>query len=104
LIGNDEVLHTVKEERNILHVIHGRKTNRIAHILRRNCLLKHIIEGKIQGKISVTGRQGRRLKQLMDDLKEARGNWKFKGETRNRTMWRTGYGRGCGRAIRMAGE
>jgi hypothetical protein len=90
LVGNDDVLHTVKEERNVLHVVRGRKTNRIGHILRRNCLLKHIIEGKIKGKISVTGRQGRRLKQLMDDLKEARGNWKFKEETRIRTIWRTG--------------
>jgi len=101
LIGNDEVLHSVKEERNIPHVIQGRKTNRIAHILRRNCLLKHTIERKIQGKISVTGTQGRRLKQLMDELKEARGNWKFKEETRNRTMWRTGFKIGRGRAVRM---
>ena len=52
----------------------------------------------------MTGRQGRRLKQLMDDLKEARGNWKFKEETRSRTMWRTGFGRGCGHAGRMTTE
>jgi hypothetical protein len=34
----------------------------------RNCLLKHIIEGKKD----VTIRQGRRGRQLMDDLKEIR--------------------------------
>jgi len=27
-----------------------RKINRIGHILRRNCLLKHVIEGKIERK------------------------------------------------------
>jgi hypothetical protein len=32
-----------------LHTIRGRKANWIGHILRRNCLLSHIIEGKIIG-------------------------------------------------------
>ena len=38
------VLHSVKEDTNILHTINSRKTQWIGHILRRNCLLKHIIE------------------------------------------------------------
>jgi len=38
--------------------------------LRRNCFLKHVIEEKIEGSIEVTGRRGRRRKQLLDDLKE----------------------------------
>jgi len=37
--------------------------------LGRNCLLKHVIEGKIEGRIRVTGRRGRRNKQLLSDLK-----------------------------------
>jgi hypothetical protein len=60
----------VKEERNILHTIKRRKANWICHILRRNCLLKHVIEGKLEGRIEITGRQGRRHKQLLDDLRE----------------------------------
>jgi hypothetical protein len=44
-INNEAVLHRVKEERNILHTVRRRKANWIGHILRRNCLLKHIIEG-----------------------------------------------------------
>jgi hypothetical protein len=32
----------VKEERNIVHTIKRRKANWIGHILRRNCLLKHV--------------------------------------------------------------
>ena len=53
---NEEVLHRVKEERNIIHTVKRRKANWIGHILRRNCLMKHIIEGKIEGGIEVTGR------------------------------------------------
>jgi len=48
-------------------------TNWFGHILRRDCLLKHIIEGKIEGRKGVTGRRGRRRKQLLDDLKGKRG-------------------------------
>jgi hypothetical protein len=70
------VLQRVKEERNIIQNIKRRKANWIGHILRRNCLLKHVIKGKIEGRIEVTGRQGRRRKQLLDDLKEKRGYWK----------------------------
>jgi hypothetical protein len=43
----NEVLHRVKEERNIVHTIKRRKANWIGYILRRNCLLKHVIEGKL---------------------------------------------------------
>jgi hypothetical protein len=69
-VSNEEVLHRVKEERNILHTIKRRKTNWIGHILRRNCLLKHVIEGKLEGRNE--GRRGRRRNQLLDDLKEKR--------------------------------
>jgi len=48
--------------------------------LRRNFLLNHVIEGKLHGKIEVTERQGRRPKQLLDDLwkRQESGNWKWK--------------------------
>jgi uncharacterized protein Veg len=42
--------------------------------LRRNWLIKYVIEGRIQDRIQVKGRGGRRRrKQLLDDLKEATG-------------------------------
>jgi hypothetical protein len=44
---NGEVLHSVKV-RNILHAIKIRKVNWAGYILRRNCLLKSVIEGKIE--------------------------------------------------------
>jgi hypothetical protein len=50
---NEEVLLRVKEQRNILHEIRKRKANWIGHILRGNCLLQRVIEGKIQGGIEV---------------------------------------------------
>jgi hypothetical protein len=74
---NEKVLHRLKKEWNILHTIKV-KSNWIGRILRRNCFLKRVIEGKIEGRIEVTGRRGRRRKQLLDDLKETRGYWKFK--------------------------
>jgi len=49
-VRNEEVLLTVNEQRNILHEIRKRKANCIGHILRRNCLLQHVIEGKMKGR------------------------------------------------------
>jgi hypothetical protein len=72
-VRNEEVLFRVKEKRNILHEIRKRKANWIGHILRRNCLLQRVIEGKKQGGIEVTGRQERRRRKLLDNLKERRG-------------------------------
>jgi hypothetical protein len=46
-VRNEEVLQTVKEERNIIHTIKRRKANWSGHILCRNFLQKHVIEGKI---------------------------------------------------------
>jgi hypothetical protein len=43
-------LKRAKENRNFLHTVKQRKANWIGHILRRNCLLKHAIEGKIKGR------------------------------------------------------
>jgi hypothetical protein len=43
----NETLESVEEVRNILQTVKRRKANMIGHILRRNCLLKHVIAGKI---------------------------------------------------------
>jgi hypothetical protein len=75
-VRNEEVSHRVKEETSILHTIKRRKPNWIGHILHRTCLLKHVIAGRIETEIEVTGRQGRRRKQLLDDFgkRENTGN------------------------------
>jgi hypothetical protein len=55
-VRNDEVLLRIQEERNILHTLNISKTNRIGHIFRRNCNIKHVIEGKIEGRIECDGK------------------------------------------------
>jgi hypothetical protein len=49
-VQNEEVLQRATEDKNILYIIRRRKANWIDHILYRNCLLKHVIEGKIEGR------------------------------------------------------
>ena len=87
-VRNEEVLLTVNEQRNILHEIRKRKANWIGHILRRKCLLKHVIEGKIKGEMEMTRRRGRRRKKLLYDLKDRRGHSHLKEDALNRTVWR----------------
>ena len=69
------------------------------HTLHCNCLLKHVIEGKIER----TGRRGRRRKQLLDELSEKRRHCKSKEEALRvyRTVWRTGFGNGCVPVLRQ---
>jgi hypothetical protein len=85
---------------NILHEIRKRKANWIGHILRRNCILQRVTEGKIQGGIEVTGRQVRRCRKLLDDLKKRRGYSHLKEEALDRTMWRSRFGRVFGPVVR----
>ena len=44
----------------------------------------------------MTGRRGRRRKQLLDDFKEKRGYFKLKAEALTRTLWRTRFGTAFG--------
>jgi hypothetical protein len=67
-----------------------RKANWIGHILRRNCLLKQFMRGKIEG----TGRQGRRCKKLVKGLSEKRRYRNLKTEKLNCTRWRSRFGGG----------
>ena len=67
-VRNEELFDRVKEERSILQTTKRKKIKGIGHILRRNRLSKHVIEGKIE----VKGGRGRRRKQLLDHVKETR--------------------------------
>jgi hypothetical protein len=92
-VRNEYVLLRVKEQMSILHEIRKRKAKWIGHILRRNCLLQRVTEGKIKGGIEVKGRQRRKRRKLLDDLEERRGYSHLKEEALNRTMWRARFGR-----------
>jgi hypothetical protein len=72
--------------------------------LRRNSILKHVIEGNIEGRIDVMGRRERRRKQLLDDLKEEREYWKLKEEAVDCSLWRTRFARGYGPVVRQTTE
>jgi len=76
-VRNEEVL---LEQGIILHEIRKRKANLIGHILRRNCLLKQVIEGKIKGDMEVARRREIRRKKLRDELKDRRGYSHLKEE------------------------
>ena len=69
---------------SIVYTIKSRKAIWIRHVLRRNCLVKHIIKGKIEGRLEVKGRKGRRRKQLLDYINETRGYWKLQDEALDR--------------------
>jgi hypothetical protein len=92
-VRNEEVLLRVNEQRIILHEIRKRKANWIGHILRRNCLLKQVIKGKIKGEMEVTRRRGRIRKKLLDDLKDRREKSHLKEEALDRTMWKNRFGK-----------
>ena len=94
------MLLRVNEQRNIHHEIRKRKSNWIGHILRRNCLLKQVIEGKIKEELEVARRRGRRREKLLDDLKDRRGYSHLKEEALDRTMWRNRFGGGSETVVR----
>ena len=49
----------------------------------------------------MTGRRGRRYKQLLDGLKEKIGYWKLKEEALRHSLWKTGFGSGYGPVVRQ---
>jgi hypothetical protein len=59
-VRNEEVLHRVKQKRNIPHTIKRSKANWIGHILLRNCLSRKNRNDRESRK---------RRKRLLDDLK-----------------------------------
>jgi hypothetical protein len=65
-----------------------------------NCLLKYVIEGKIEGRMKVIRRREGRRKQLLGNHKEKRGYWKLNEDVLDLTVWRTGFGRGSGPIVR----
>jgi hypothetical protein len=52
----------------------------------------------------MTGRRGRRRKQLLDELKEKRSYWKLKEEALDRILLRTRFGRGYGPVVRQTAD
>jgi hypothetical protein len=98
---NEEFLQTVKQDRNIQQALKRIEGNWLGHILRRNCLLKYVIEGKLEEWIKATGRRIRRRKQILDDLKERREHYKLKEEALDGGLCRNRCLRGYGSVARQ---
>jgi hypothetical protein len=60
-VRNEAVSCRVKEARNILHTVNRRKADWIGHILRRNCLLKHVIRKNIGKGILSKGKTRKKM-------------------------------------------
>jgi hypothetical protein len=79
------------EERDIQNTITLRKAKWIGHILRRNCLLKHLVGGNIEGNVEDARKRGRRRKQVLDGIIEKRMYWNLKAQTVDRPVCRTRF-------------
>ena len=87
-ITNDEVLRRVDEKRSLMQTVRMRQMNWIGHVLRGNCLLRTVLEGRLQRK----HRRGRPRKKMLDwMLKEdnaARSYSRLKREAQDRDLSR----------------
>jgi len=65
-VSNEEVLSLVQEQRSLVYVIKQRQANWIGHVLRHDCLLKTVLEGKMEGR----GPRGKPRRKMLDLLVE----------------------------------
>jgi hypothetical protein len=87
-VGN-EVLHRVQGETDIPHTVESWKANWIGRTLCRNCLLKQVPEGGLEG-----SRRGGRRKQLLDACQGEDKVRNLKGKPLDPLLRRTRFGRG----------
>ena len=84
-VSNAEVLQRVNEGRSILDAIWQRKQRWLGHVLRHDCLLRDIREGRMMGKVT----RGRKRLQLMSDMYKNKSYVELKREAQDRTGWKT---------------
>src|SRR6476619_5983940 len=76
---NEQVLSSTDEKRSLIKTIWDRKKNWIGHVVRGDCLMKLVLEGRMEGKRS----RGRpRMGMIHDVLDDAYGDMKRKAENR----------------------
>jgi hypothetical protein len=81
--------------------VKGRRTGLVTFCVETafyNGVLKERYGG---GGIEGTGKQGRRRRKLLDDLKERRGYSHLKEEALDRTVWSAHFRRGFGPVVRQ---
>jgi hypothetical protein len=82
----------------------SRMASWICFILFKNCLLKHVIERKTEGRIEVMVRQGRRCKKILDDIKKCWCIQKWKRKHYHALYGKLTFGRGYGPVVRQTAE
>ena len=87
-VRNEEVLRRVGQKRTLLKAIRKRKINWLGHILRRDCLQRRVMEGKIEGK---KGR-GRGRMGMLSDIRKGRTYQEMKEDAQDREKWRKEVG------------
>ncbi|KAJ4450349.1 hypothetical protein ANN_01769 [Periplaneta americana] len=81
---NEAVLERVDEERMMLKLIRKRKRNWVGNWLGRNCLLKDVLEGMVNGRRV----RDRRRYQMIGDIKIYGSYEETKRKAENRKDWR----------------
>jgi len=93
-VKNEEVLHRFEGGEEYLAFNKRRKAQLDCSHFAYGLPSGPVTEGKIEERIQVTERLGRKLKHLLGDIKENRGYRKSKEEALGRSLWRTRAGRG----------
>ena len=87
---NEDVLKQVAESRKLLQVVINRKKNWIGHVVRHDCLLRDVIEGRMEGKRC----RGRPRMGMIDELKEKSYD-SMKRRAEDREQWMNFVPRTC---------
>jgi hypothetical protein len=83
--------------------VNGRRTGLVTFCV-ETVFYNGLLNERYKGGIEVTGRQGRRRRQQLNELKERRGYSHLKEKALDRTMWRAGFGRGFGPVVRQTAK
>jgi len=87
-VSNEEITSLVQEQRSLVHVIKQRQANWIGHVLRHDCLLKTVLEGKIEGK-RPRGKPRRKMLDLLMEQEEKKISYEeLKRGAQSRVGWR----------------
>ena len=87
-VSNEEVLSLVNEQRCLVHVIKQRQANWIGHVLRHDCLLKTVLEGKMEGK-RTRGKPRRKMLDLLMEQEDKKISYlqELKRRAKDRIQW-----------------
>ena len=81
----------MQEERSLMQVIKQRQANGIGHVLRHDCLLKTVLEGKMEGK-RPRGKPRRKMLDLLMEQEEKKISYEeLKRGAQSRVGWRHRY-------------